>query len=49
MKTELEIITELATKLRATEKEVQRLTKMIEMLCQGYTFVKHQLPASKKQ
>jgi hypothetical protein len=48
MTKELAVILELTQKLKAAEKEIKRLNKMIEMICEGYTFVKTQLP-NKKQ
>ena len=48
MNKEIAIIMELTKKLREAEKEVVKLNKMIKMLCEGYTFVKGQLPYCKK-
>jgi len=48
MKNEIAIIRELSVNLREAENEIKRLNKMIKMICQGYTFVKNQLP-NKKQ
>ena len=44
MNKEIAVIRELSVKLSEAEKEISRLNKMIEMICQGYTFVKTQLP-----
>jgi hypothetical protein len=48
MNKEIAIIQELSVKLSDAEKEIKRLNRMIEMICQGYTFVKKQLPNKKK-
>jgi hypothetical protein len=48
MSKEIAIIQELSVKLSEAEKEIKRLSRMIEMICQGYTFVKTQLPNKKK-
>jgi len=47
MKTELELLVELTAKLRDAEKEIKRLNNIIRMICEGYTFVKGQLPYKK--
>jgi hypothetical protein len=47
MKNEIAVIRELSVKLHEAEKEIKRLHKMIEMICEGYTFVKNQLPYKK--
>ena len=49
MKNEFAVIQELSVKLIEAEKEIKRQNKMIEMICEGYTFVKGQLPYKKKQ
>jgi hypothetical protein len=48
MTKELAVILELTQKLKAAEKEIKRLNKMIEMICEGYTFIKGQLPYNKE-
>jgi len=48
MTKEIAIIRELSVKLSEAEKEITKLNKMIEMLCNGYTFVRSQLPTEKK-
>ena len=48
MNKEIAIIQELCVNLIEAEKEIKRLNKMIEMICEGYTFVKGQLPYKKK-
>ena len=45
MNKEIAVIQELSVKLNEAEKEITRLNKVIKMICQGYTFVKTQLPA----
>jgi len=44
MNKEIAVIQELSVKLSDAEKEIARLNKVIKMICQGYTFVKTQLP-----
>ena len=39
MTKELEVILELAQKLRAAEEEIKRLKMMMKMICEGHTFV----------
>ena len=48
MNKEIAVIQELSVKLNEAEKEIIRLNKMIEMICQGYTFVKTQLPTKEQ-
>jgi hypothetical protein len=48
MKKEIAVIVELSVKLTEAEKEIKRLNDMIEKICQGYTFVKTQLPIKDK-
>ena len=48
MNKEIAIIRELSVKLSEAEKEIKRLNNMIEKICQGYTFVKSQLPIKGK-
>tara|TARA_R100000808_G_scaffold25056_1_gene61029 strand:- start:564 stop:710 length:147 start_codon:yes stop_codon:yes gene_type:complete len=48
MSKELAVILELTKKLRNAEKEIERLNKMMKMICEGYTFIKDQLPYKKQ-
>ena len=48
MKDEIAVITELSVKLHEAEKQIKKLKKMIEMICQGYTFIETQLPPRKE-
>jgi len=48
MNKEIAVIRELSVKLSEAEKEIKRLNRMIEMICEGYTFVKSQLPYKKQ-
>tara|TARA_Y100000310_G_C20368464_1_gene662371 strand:+ start:92 stop:238 length:147 start_codon:yes stop_codon:yes gene_type:complete len=48
MNKEIAVIQELSVKLSEANKEIKRLNRMIEMIHEGYTFVKTQLP-NKKQ
>ncbi len=48
MSKELEVILELAKKLRDAEKEIERLNKMMKMICEGHTFIKDKLPYNKQ-
>ena len=34
---------------RQADKEIKKLNRMIEMICEGYTFVKTQLPPYNKK
>ena len=48
MSKELAVILELTKKLRDAEKEIKRLNKMMQMICEGHTFIKDQLPYKKQ-
>tara|TARA_R100000084_G_C4513908_1_gene83709 strand:+ start:208 stop:408 length:201 start_codon:yes stop_codon:yes gene_type:complete len=49
MKKEIDVILDLTKQLREADKEIKKLNRMIEMICEGYTFVKTQLPPYNKK
>ena len=49
MKKEIDVILDLTKQLREADKEIKKLNRMIEMICEGYTFVKTQLPHYNKK
>ena len=49
MKKEIDVILDLTKQLREADREIKKLNRMIEMICEGYTFVKTQLPPYNKK
>jgi len=49
MKKKIDVILDLTKKLREADEEIKKLNRIIEMICEGYTFVKTQLPPYKKK